>query len=417
MKKSKKEIYYNTLLEDDAALLVNSYACHPQMGSEHAVGFSWIKKLVASNSLIIYAEIESAIVLSKYAEEHQWKALIIGVDIGEVARINCWNQGAWKFYFSYSLWQFRVMVDAFRLSYSLTGIWQLNMIGFREPGYLWILALARNIRYIWGPIGGGNIIPLQYCRELGFRVLVVQFFKNCLNYACLLSPSVQLAALRAHTILVCSNGMFGFFHRGLLFNRKLSVVSECQFIDFGSGFNELLARRQNKELNILKIALSGKDVPRKGYFYLQDIVRNFLIKFYRLGLSCRIQFQVYGIKAGDTLNLDLPDSVVICGILARNEYIESLAQCDIFLHLALDEAGPVSAFEARRLGMPVVGCRGLGVFNDVPDYPYFFEYAKSNFRERVSDALLRCATDVLSQKLVLFPQSMENNIPYINKRP
>ena len=57
-------------------------------------------------------------------------------------------------------------------------IHQLNMIGFREPGYLWEID---NIPFIWGPIGGLKQFPLNYSRSAGLKIWLFNTLKNCVN--------------------------------------------------------------------------------------------------------------------------------------------------------------------------------------------------------------------------------------------
>ena len=39
---------------------------------------------------------------------------------------------------------------------------QLNMIGFREPGYLWKLSKETDIPFVWGPVDAKDKFPVAY---------------------------------------------------------------------------------------------------------------------------------------------------------------------------------------------------------------------------------------------------------------
>ena len=60
-------------------------------------------------------------------------------DIGVEARDMCWNQGDYRFYYYYKKWQKKTYHLAKRIIQDdkIDLIHQLNMIGYREPGYLW----------------------------------------------------------------------------------------------------------------------------------------------------------------------------------------------------------------------------------------------------------------------------------------
>lgn len=54
----------------------------------------------------------------------------------------CWNQGDWRFYKYYKEWQWKTYLlakDICKVE-KMDVLHQLNMIGFREPGYLWKLS-------------------------------------------------------------------------------------------------------------------------------------------------------------------------------------------------------------------------------------------------------------------------------------
>ena len=87
--------------------------------------------------------------------------------VSEKIRKMCWNQGDWRFYYYYRKWQKRAL-DLSRkiiLENEIDLIHQLNMIGFREPGYLWKIT---DKPYIWGSIGSANLFPSNYLHGAGW---------------------------------------------------------------------------------------------------------------------------------------------------------------------------------------------------------------------------------------------------------
>ena len=67
----------------------------------------------------------------------------------------CWNQGDWRFYKYYKKWQWKTYLIAKEIcaEVNIDVLHQLNMIGFREPGYLWKLSKENGVPFVWGPIG------------------------------------------------------------------------------------------------------------------------------------------------------------------------------------------------------------------------------------------------------------------------
>lgn len=58
---------------------------------------------------------------------------------------------------------------------------RLNMIGFREPGYLWKLSQENGVPFVWGPIGGLKQFPTAYLQGAGLKMKVFNRLKNFLN--------------------------------------------------------------------------------------------------------------------------------------------------------------------------------------------------------------------------------------------
>ena len=64
----------------------------------------------------------------------------------------------------YNIWQKRAYQQALKIlsTNKIDIIHQLNMIGFREPGYLWKI---KDIPFVWGPVGGLGFIPFSFLKR------------------------------------------------------------------------------------------------------------------------------------------------------------------------------------------------------------------------------------------------------------
>lgn len=68
---------------------------------------------------------------------------------------------------------------------------QLNMIGFREPGYLWKI---KEVPFVWGPIGGMELMPMEYLLGVPMKQRLFNYLKNIINqYQYLYSSRVHAA--------------------------------------------------------------------------------------------------------------------------------------------------------------------------------------------------------------------------------
>ncbi|WP_275564360.1 hypothetical protein [Bacteroides faecichinchillae] len=92
----------------------------------------------------------------------------------------CWNQGDWRFYWYYRKWQQKTLQIAKGIiaDNRIDVVHQLNMIGFREPGYLWKI---EGIPFVWGPIGGMELMPLSFLKGTSMSQYTKAWVKNVIN--------------------------------------------------------------------------------------------------------------------------------------------------------------------------------------------------------------------------------------------
>ena len=166
-------------------ILINAYACSPGMGSEPGMAWNWVSNLAKFCELYIITEgefrekIESVVpTLEQGKNMHFYYN-----PVTEEIRKMCWNQGDWRFYKYYREWQWKTYLMAKDIcnEVKIDVLHQLNMIGFREPGYLWKLSKESGVPLVWGPIGGLKQFPTAYLDGAGWKMKLFNRLKNFLN--------------------------------------------------------------------------------------------------------------------------------------------------------------------------------------------------------------------------------------------
>ena len=108
------------------------------------------------------------------------------------------------YYFFYNLWHRRAYRLAKKLEKKLhfNLVHQVNMCGFREPGYLWKLKTP----FIWGPVGGTQNYPWRFLALAGIRGAIKEGLRTIINiFQFRFSPRVCIATKRAHMLLVANS--------------------------------------------------------------------------------------------------------------------------------------------------------------------------------------------------------------------
>ena len=163
-------------------ILINAYACSPNMGSEPGMAWNWVSNVAKFCDLYIFTEGEFRSNIEKVVPTlEQGKNMHFYYNpVSDKIRKMCWNQGDWRFYWYYNKWQKKTLQIAKEICsvVKIDVIHQLNMVGFREPGYLWKI---ETIPFVWGPIGGMEMAPLNYLDNLSFSQRLKARIKNILN--------------------------------------------------------------------------------------------------------------------------------------------------------------------------------------------------------------------------------------------
>ena len=163
-------------------VLVNAYACSPDMGSEPGMGWNWCVNLARHCELFIITEEEfSDRIRGALPKLHQGSHMhFYFIPVTERVRHMCWNQGDWRFYHHYRLWQKQALAKAREIcrETDIDVIHQLNMVGFREPGYLWKLDKPM----VWGPIGGMVEVPARFLATAPVRMRIIQCLKTVISW-------------------------------------------------------------------------------------------------------------------------------------------------------------------------------------------------------------------------------------------
>lgn len=166
------------------SILINAYACSPHMGSEPGMAWNWCINLAKYCELHIITEgefrdkIETTLPTFPQGKNMHFYYNPVSDEIRKM----CWNQGDWRFYKYYKKWQWETYLMAKDICKQnhINILHQLNMIGFREPGYLWKIP---NIPFVWGPIGGLKQFPTAYLEGCGLKMKLFNHIKNIINIA------------------------------------------------------------------------------------------------------------------------------------------------------------------------------------------------------------------------------------------
>lgn len=331
------------------SVLINAYACAPNMGSEPGMAWNWIINLAKDCKLFVITEgewkdrIESAI-----AELPQGSNIQFYYNpVSEKVRRLCWNQGDWRFYYFYNKWQKETLKIARNIikENKIDIVHQLNMIGFREPGYLWML---EEVPFVWGPIGGMENFPLAYLKDASPKQKVFNVLKNIINvWQIKYSIRVREAIRRADALVAAVRGVkdrIELYHKkqAFLINETGCYVKN----------NQNFESKKNKNFDILWV---GKfDFRKQLDLALNTIakIRFFEgLKFHIIGTGSQQEIFFYKDLAK---KLKIEDVCIWYGTLSNEEVQRTMQKSQLLLFTSVMEGTPHVVLEAIGNNLPVL---------------------------------------------------------------
>lgn len=329
-------------------ILINAYACAPNWGSEQGMAWHWIIELAKMHNLYVITEgewkkeIEEAVALLDVKDNIHFYYN----PVSDKIRTMCWNQGDWRFYWYYRKWQKKTLTIARQIcsEHRIDIIHQLNMIGFREPGYLWDIY---DTHYIWGPVGGMEIVPLKYLSGMPLSKKTKYIVKNMLNHLQIrYSARVCKAIHRADIVIAATQGTYNSFvklhhikpvymneagctiseqHTAHNFNKdQLDILWVGRFLDTKKLDIAIRTIAKVKDLPVfLHIVGSGSDTENAMYQQMAD----------KMGISNNIKWY---------------------GKLANKKVQEMMNQMDLFLFTSVLEGTPHVVLEAITNCLPIL---------------------------------------------------------------
>ena len=339
-------------------ILLNAYACHPDQGSECAVGWNWLLKISREHEVWLLTESNRFEQPTRAAlqelSEHLKNVHVIGIHRHRY--LEKWSDLA--YYHSYKIWQKDALAIAQELDRQVNFdlVHQLNMIGYREPGFLYQLDKP----FVWGPVGGFCQMPMGFMWDLGFSGILHYGARNIVNALQMrFARRVRKAMSTADAIVAATPLDREAIQKH--FNQTVAIIPET-----GCDQDNSSTHRQWENGTALKLIWVGALIPRKAlHLALRSVAmlpESNLVELHIVGSGsdgdrCRRLARELGIESCCHWH----------GQVSKSE-VKTLMCCShVLLFPSLQDANPNTVIEALQTGLPVIchdahGC--ASVVND-----------------------------------------------------
>lgn len=342
-------------------VLLSVYACgNSGSGVEGIIGLNWVRALSRRCRITVITETGC-----REQIEQEKNRLFAGrimpefyyVDIGEHGRRLAKQHGNWWFYWFYRKWQKKVFLLASQLcrdnSYDI--IHNLNLVDYREPGYL--CELKGKHKFIWGPISGFAAFPEPFFADLGPKAVREYRMKNRINsWQIKHMRRIKRTVANADRVIAATAEDADFIEKH--YHKEAYVIPETGAVTGYGG------RIHSVDEGILRVAWCGVmdgrkalDLALKALAEIKKAKRADLIELHIVGDG-----EYYRQWMALAESLDVAENCVWYGRMGHEETLDIMAMCDLFWFTGWREATSTAIVEALAMGLPVLchDCGGMG---------------------------------------------------------
>ena len=328
-------------------ILINAYACSPDMGSEPGMAWNWCVHLAKHCELHIITEgefrdkIEAALPTLPQAENMHFYHNPVSDEVRQM----CWNQGDWRFYKHYKKWQYKTyeMVLDIVKQQKIDIVHQLNMIGFREPGYLWKI---EKIPFVWGPVDAKDSFPVAYLEGATVKTKLFVYLKNFLTGIQLrFSSRVRKAVKQASVVVSASSNSQNTFRRYFKIESPLLNETGTKILSHYNAYSN------KAESEILKVLWVGKlDFRKQLGLAIRSVAKtnNNLIQLHIVGGGNDTDYKNLA------AHLNISNQCTFYGIINHQEVQGLMADSDLLFFTSVAEGTPHVVLEAVSNFLPVL---------------------------------------------------------------
>lgn len=327
-------------------ILISAYSCDPLKGSEAGGGWGWIENLSEYNLITVITRgknkenIENNLVKLRNKENVNFMYF----DLPYFIRI--FKKGEFGTNWYYYIWE---IVLAFKLKRN-NSFKDFDIAHHLTYGAIWRPScfMFANIPFIFGPVGGAELIPKRYWKILGKKEALFEIFRRyILKFVFKWDPFLKKTFKNAKLILVTSNDS--------LENLPKSIIKKTKiFPQFGINVNNNKIKKNKDNGKLLNILFAGRPYNRKGFILSIKAIEKYLLESNNINFTILIPPEYYKLALRNINKLKTKNYKIISKFLNREEILKIYKDNDIFLYPSFRDAWGMVILEAMSQGLPPI---------------------------------------------------------------
>jgi len=323
-------------------ILMIAYACNPEGGGEHWLGWGWAEQAAKNYSVHLLTTAKHRAEIERHASRHGITPHFLGLPDGlrQVSE-RLGGVGRW---WRKMAWQARAakLAEALHAQERFQIVHQTTFHTFRVP----FLAARLGIPSVWGPVAGGESVPPGFGGVLG-TARFGETARRLANQFWLAFPPVQRSLAQASTIFVSNRTTLEFLPEPV--RARCVVLPPNALRPEEEHFPEPAARATADTFHLLYV---GNCVATRALPLVFAALRHSGLKNLRLTV----------VGSGPELmrwrrlveKFKLGDSVEFTGQVTRDKLPELYGRADALVFPALRDSGGSALLEAMARGVPVI---------------------------------------------------------------
>ncbi|MDQ7786903.1 MAG: glycosyltransferase family 4 protein [Thermodesulfovibrionales bacterium] len=371
-------------------ILLSAYSCEPGFSSERGVGWNWSLQISKYHDVWVLTRLSNKKLIEKEIEKEKYNNLhFIYFDLPKWMRL--WKKGEKGLYIYYTLWQFASLFVALKWHRRI----KFDLVHYITFGSILLptFIFAVPTKFIFGPIGGGGNVPVNFWGELSLRGKFKELVRHTVQAIYILNPLLYVGIAKADLVLVRDKETFAMIPK--LFRDKTKMFLETgvppELVEFRKTENK--SKEQNKELRIITV---GRFIHSKINLITLKTIGQFSKKYH---LPFKMMIIGDGSEKAKLISYckenELNEYIHFTGWLERKEVFQQLSRSDIYLSTSFKEGGSWAIFEAIMMEIPIVCLKKGGqdiILSDDNGLKINVE-APQQVIEDLSDSLLMLAND------------------------
>jgi glycosyltransferase involved in cell wall biosynthesis len=330
-------------------ILLSSFACSPEWGSEPGVGWRWLVELTQRHDVVLITHRYFRLHLEPLLRERPLAGLEIHYFAPTALGAHPHRQLNSRLFYIWWQWRARSLVKSLLKTEHFDLIHHLTWGTMRFPTFLGHLGVP----LMMGPLGGGEVAPMRLFEGSPLRERLFEWVRSATLWWSRIDP-LAVRGPKASVLVLCKTGdTLSALPKSV---RTRAVVAP----EIGAPPVDLRARKSAANTRgPYRLLFAGRLVGWKGVLLALDTARLLVQSGHDIFLDIAGDGPLRALLERHVLRQDLSARVHLLGKLPRESLLELYGAADLFIFPSLHDSSGNVVLEALSRGLPVI-CLDLG---------------------------------------------------------